>query len=253
MASNRSIPKNLAKNKGKKPRGGERGGGARLAGPRPAPKKNLRPAPAAAKTAAMAYSSFSDFVAALDEAGELRRIAVPVATELEITEVANREMKSPGGGKALLFEKPTIQGKTSSFPLAINTMGSHRRMAMALKLGAIEELAQQMQLILKAKPPTSMKSAWKLALQGLDLLHAKPKNAPTGPCKGALPRFDDKSPAKDPGALPTLLDLPILQCWPNDGGRFVTLPNVHTRDPDTGERNLGMYRMQIYDDRTTGM
>ena len=108
----------------------------------------------------MAYSSFSDFVAALDAAGELRRIALPVATELEITELADREMKAPGGGKALLFENPTIQGKPSSFPLAINTMGSHRRMAMALKLGAIDELAQQMQLILKAKPPTSMKSAW---------------------------------------------------------------------------------------------
>src|SRR6202789_239517 len=223
MASNRSIPKNLAKNKGKKPRGGERGGGARLAGPRPAPKKNLRPAPAAAKTAAMAYSSFSDFVAALDEAGELRRIAVPVARELDVTEVADREMKAPGGGKALLFEKPTIQGKPSSFPLAINTMGSHRRMAMALKLGAIDELAQQMQLVLKAKPPTSMKSAWKLAMQGLDLLHAKPKHVSDGPCKEVIHRFESERGARAATAeLPTLLDLPILKCWPNDGGRFVT-------------------------------
>ena len=139
----------------------------------------------------MAYSSFSDFIAALDAAGELRRIAVPVATELEITEVADREMKSPGGGKALLFEKPTVQGVVSSFPLAINTMGSRRRMAIALKVGAIEELAQQMQLILKAKPPTSMKSAWKLAMQGLDLLHAKPKHVRSGPCKEVIHRFDD--------------------------------------------------------------
>ena len=200
----------------------------------------------------MAFSSFSDFVSALDEAGELRRIAFPVATELEITELADREMKAPGGGKALLFEKPTIQGKPSSFPLAINTMGSHRRMAMALKLGAIDELAQQMQLILKAKPPTSMKSAWKLAMQGLDLLHARPKRVNSGPCKEVIHRFAGAAGgvASD---LPTLLDLPILQCWPKDGGRFVTLPNVHTRDPDTGERNMGMYRMQIYDDRTTGM
>ena len=199
----------------------------------------------------MAYSSFSDFIAALDRAGELKRISAPVATELEITEFADREMKSPDGGKALLFEKPTVNGVPSQFPLAINTMGSHKRMAMALKLGSIDELAQQMQLILKAKPPTNLKSAWNLAMQGLDLLHAKPKHVKDGPCKEVIHRFD--SPATQTSALPTLLDLPILKCWPQDGGRFITLPCVHTRDPDTGERNLGMYRMQIYDDRTAGM
>jgi 4-hydroxy-3-polyprenylbenzoate decarboxylase len=116
----------------------------------------------------MAYDSFSAFLTALENAGELRRISVPVATELEITEMADREMKSPGGGKALLFEKPTINGVPSSVPLAINTMGSRRRMAMSLGLGSVKELADQMQLILKAKPPTSLKSAWKLAMQGLD-------------------------------------------------------------------------------------
>jgi 4-hydroxy-3-polyprenylbenzoate decarboxylase len=111
-----------------------------------------------------------------------------------------------------------------------------------------------MQLILKAKPPTSMKSAWNLAMQGLDLLHAKPKHVSGGPCKEVIHRFDGEREARSAASeLPTLLDLPILKCWPNDGGRFVTLPNVHTRDPDTGERNLGMYRMQIYDDRTAGM
>src|SRR5215211_5411599 len=122
----------------------------------------------------MAYASFSDFITALDRAGELRRVPFPVATELEITEFADREMKSPGGGKALLFEKPTIDGQASKFPLAINTMGSHRRMAMALGLEHIDELMRQMELILKAKPPTSLKHAWTLAMQGLDLLHAKP-------------------------------------------------------------------------------
>jgi len=200
----------------------------------------------------MAYSSFSDFIAALDQAGELKRISVPVATELEITEFADREMKSPGGGRALVFEKPTVNGVPSQFPLAINTMGSHKRMAMALKLGSIDELAQQMQLILKAKPPTNLKSAWNLAMQGLDLLNAKPKHVKDGPCKEIVHRFD--SPTTQPTAsLPTLLDIPILKCWPQDGGRFITLPCVHTRDPDTGERNLGMYRMQIYDNRTAGM
>src|SRR5271154_4448863 len=139
----------------------------------------------------MAFDSFRDFVNALDKAGELKRISAPVATELEITEIADREMKSPGGGKALLFEKPTINGVPSKFPLAINTMGSHKRMAMSLKLESIDELAQQMQLILKAKPPTNLRSAWNLAMQGLDLLHAKPKHVKTGPCKEVITRFDE--------------------------------------------------------------
>src|SRR5215210_2118381 len=108
----------------------------------------------------MAYSSFSQFLSALEKAGELSRIAVPVATELEITEFADREMKAPGGGKALLFEKPTINGRESPFPLAINTMGSRRRMALALGLDSVDELAHQMQLILKAKPPTGFHEAW---------------------------------------------------------------------------------------------
>ena len=198
----------------------------------------------------MSYRSFGEFVQALDQAGELRRITEPVATELEITALADREMKSPGGGKALLFEKPTVNGVASRFPLAINTMGSRRRMAMALKLNDIEELAREMQMLLKAKPPTNLRQGWELLKQGVNLLHARPKRVKDGPCKEVIHRFDGEASATD---LPTLLDLPILKCWPDDGGRFVTLPNVHTKDPDTGERNLGMYRMQVYDDRTTGM
>lgn len=200
----------------------------------------------------MAYSSFSEFLAALDRAGELQRIPMPVATELEISQWAEREMKAPGGGRALLFEKPTVGGVVSPYPLAVNTMGSRRRMAMALGIGSVDELAQQMQLILKAKPPTDLKSAWKLARQGIDLLHARPKHVKDGPCKEVIHRFSQDQPVSA-DALPTLLDLPILQCWPQDGGRFITFPCVHTRDPDTGERNLGMYRMQVYDGQTTGM
>ena len=82
----------------------------------------------------MPYPSFRSFCEKLESSGELRRISSPVATELEITELADREMKSPGGGSALLFERPTINGSTSAFPLAINTMGSRRRMALALSL-----------------------------------------------------------------------------------------------------------------------
>ena len=198
----------------------------------------------------MSHASFSAFVTKLDQAGELRRIAQPVATELEITEIADREMKSPGGGKALLFEHPTVDGVRSKFPLAINTMGSERRMAMALGVDSVNDLAHQMQLILKAKPPTSLRQGWDLLKQGVDLLHARPKRVKDGPCKEVIVRLDQGG-ADTTGF--SLHDLPILKCWPQDGGRFVTLPNVYTRDPDTGERNLGMYRMQVYDGRSTGM
>ncbi len=193
----------------------------------------------------MAYGSFSQFLAVLEKAGELRRISFPVATELEITEFADREMKSPGGGKALLFEQPTIDGRSSKFPVAVNTMGSRSRMATALGLDSIDELAQQMQLILKAKPPSGLREAWSLVRQGIDLLHARPKHIKDGACKEVVQKFS-------PGET-TLDDLPILKCWPRDGGRFITLPCVHTRDPQSGERNVGMYRMQVYDGKTTGM
>ncbi len=194
----------------------------------------------------MAYSSFGQFVQALERAGELRRVPFPVETDLLIAEWANREMKSPGGGKALLFEQPLIDGRPSKFPLAINTMGSTRRMAMALKLESVADLQQEIQLILKAKPPTDLREGWSLLKQGLNLLHARPKHVREGACQEVVHLRETDSDF-------SLADLPILKCWPKDGGRFVTLPNVHTRDPETGERNLGMYRMQVYDGQTTGM
>ncbi|MEP6936922.1 MAG: menaquinone biosynthesis decarboxylase [Chthoniobacterales bacterium] len=196
----------------------------------------------------MAYASFREFIGALERAGELKRIPAEVDTNLLVTEWADREMKSAGGGKALLFEKPTVNGRQSGFPLAINTMGSRTRMALALNVSDIDDIAQQIQLILKAKPPTDLREGWSLLKQGLHLLHARPKRAREGACQEVVHRFDgDGSPPF------SLEDLPILKCWPKDGGRFITLPNVHTRDPDTGARNLGMYRMQIYDRQTTGM
>ena len=218
----------------------------------------------------MAYDSFSAFVAALEKAGELKRISEPVATELEITELADREMKSPGGGKALLFEKPTINGVISPFPVAINTMGSWKRMAISMGAASVDDVAAELGALMKAKPPTSLREAVKLFGTAVELRHARPKTVRSGPCKDVIHKFDapptrtEAWPAA-PGVAeatearrapldpPTLLDLPILKCWPLDGGRFVTLPCVVTRDPDTGERNLGMYRIQIYDDKTTGM
>jgi 4-hydroxy-3-polyprenylbenzoate decarboxylase len=194
----------------------------------------------------MAYRSFLHFIEELERADELIRIAEPVATELEITELADRQMKSRGGGKALLFEKPTVDGRVSRFPLAINTMGSERRMARAIGVESVDEIAHQMQLILKAKPPASVREGWALLRQGIDLVHARPKRVSGGPCKEIIHRFDGS------GSL-SLRDLPILFCWPGDGGRFITLPNVYTKDPDTGECNIGMYRMQVFDEQTTGM
>ena len=216
----------------------------------------------------MAFESFRDWVATLDRAGELTRISQPVATELEITALADREMKKPGGGRALLIEKPTVNGQASPFPVAINTLGSWKRMAMSMGVESVEEVATELGALMKAKPPTSFREGIKLLSTALELRHAKPKIVKHGPCKEIIHKFDAPAtrsqpwpPAPDyragPGVFssqpPTLLDLPILKCWPLDAGRFITLPCVVTKDPDTGERNVGMYRIQIYDDRSVGM
>src|SRR5438477_5712944 len=196
----------------------------------------------------MAFRSFQDFVEQLDRAGELQRITEEVDTELVIAECANREMKSPSGGKALLFEKPIIDGKTSAFPVAINAMGSRKRIAMALGVNEVADLAQEIQLILKAKPPTDLREGFALLKQGIHLLHARPKSVRNAPCQEVVQILDSQSSADL-----TLNDLPILKCWPKDGVRFITLPEVHTRDPESGARNVGCYRMQVFDERTTAM
>src|SRR5436309_2436790 len=217
----------------------------------------------------MAFDSFRDFLNSLEKAGELKRISQPVATELEITELSDSQMKSPGGGKALLIEQPTVNGKVSPFPLAINTMGTYRRMAMSLGADSVDEVAAELGALMKAKPPTGFREAIKLLGTALDLRHAKPKLVKDGPCKEIIHKFDAPPTRTEPwppapdvnnssfvirhSSFPTLLNLPIQQCWPLDGGRFITLPCVVTKDPDTGERNVGMYRIQIYDDRTIGM
>src|SRR5687767_10793555 len=123
----------------------------------------------------MAFDSFRHWVNQLDKAGELIRIQQPVATELEITELADREMKKPGGGKALLIEKPTVNGVVSPFPVAINTMGSHQRMAMSLGAESVDAAAAELGALMKAKPPTSLRETMKLLGMAMDLRHAKPK------------------------------------------------------------------------------
>src|SRR6478735_2178976 len=138
----------------------------------------------------MAFDSYRDFVNALDKAGELKRISQPVATELEITELADREMKSPGGGKALLIEKPTINGAVSPFPVAINTMGSWKRMAMSMGAESVDDVAAELGSLMKAKPPTSMREAMKLLGTAVELRHARPKTVRSGPCKDVIHKFD---------------------------------------------------------------
>src|SRR5213080_4535124 len=178
----------------------------------------------------MAYGSFRHFLETLEQAGELTRVADPVDTNLLIAEWADREMKSPGGGKALLFQQPVSDGKISRFPVAINTMGSRKRVAMALGRESIDEIAQEIQLILKAKPPTDLREGFALLKQGIHLLHARPKQVREGACQEVVQILDSGSSildTKHPASSIehqvssgiTLRDLPILKCWPKDGGR----------------------------------
>src|SRR6185369_1465867 len=153
----------------------------------------------------MAFDSFRDFIQQLDRAGELKRISQPVATELEITELADRQMKSPGGGKALLIEKPTVNGVVSPFPVAINTMGSWKRMALSLGANSVDKVAAELGSLMKAKPPTSFKEAIKLLGTALDLRHAKPQTVKDGPCKEAVHKFDAPLTRTEPWPLAPLI------------------------------------------------
>src|SRR5437762_2762031 len=175
----------------------------------------------------MAFDSFRDFLNTLERAGELKRISQPVATELEITELADREMKSPGGGKALLIERPTVNGVVSPFPVAINTMGSHKRMAISLGANSVDEVAAELGSLMKAKPPMSFRETLKLLSTAMDLRHAKPKLVKDGACKEVITKLEVRSekvevwPAASNIAQPstfnlqasTLLNLPIQKCW----------------------------------------
>ena len=205
----------------------------------------------------MAYESLRRFVEKLEAAGELKRIRVEVDPVLEITEFADREMKLPDGGQALLFEKC----KGSQFPLLINAYGSWKRMAMALGVNDVEDVARELESLLKAKPPTSFQEAIALLGTALELRHAKPKVVERSAFAEALA---SAKPSAQPGSADRgawsverdgfdLTALPIQKCWPQDAGRFITLPLVITRDPDTGTRNVGCYRMQVIDGRTTFM
>jgi 4-hydroxy-3-polyprenylbenzoate decarboxylase len=190
--------------------------------------------------AALAYDDLRDFLAALERAGELKKIRTEVDPVLEITEIADRVSKgSPAGGHALLFQN--IKGHPGAQVL-INQFGSERRMKLALEVGALDEIANRIRMFLDVKSPQGFLDKVKMLPMLAEMGKFFPKTVSTGPCKEVIKREGF-----------SLLDFPVLQCWPQDAGRFITLPCVVTRDPNTGKRNVGMYRMQVYDERTTGM
>ena len=208
----------------------------------------------------MAYDDLRDWIKALEKHGELRRIREEVSPELEITEITDRVSKIGShpfrkergkdgaredyapGGPALLFEN--VKGHPGHKVL-INQFGSERRMALALGVDRIDDIAERIHALMNVKPPSGgFLDKLKMLPQLAELGNIFPKtvSAKDAPCKEVIRRdnFD--------------LDFfPILKCWPHDGGRFITLPCVHTRDPRNGKRNIGMYRMQVYDGQTTGM
>ncbi|HEX8871123.1 MAG TPA: menaquinone biosynthesis decarboxylase [Candidatus Acidoferrum sp.] len=209
----------------------------------------------------MAYADLREFVKRLEKEGELKRIKAEVDPVLEIVEVVQRlrQQAMDGTGRerrpasaaanqgpnpsdlgpALLFEKP----KGSRYPLLINAFGSVRRMELALDAGSLEEVAARIRGFMDMQTPQGLFDKLKMLPKLAELGSFFPKNVKDGPCKEVVHKGSDVN----------LLDFPILKCWPQDGGRFITFPLVFTKNPETGKRNAGMYRLQIYDERTTGM
>jgi len=196
----------------------------------------------------LAYDDLRAWIAALDRAGELKKIRTEVDPILEITEITDRVSKAqvgsgvharPAGGPALLFQ--SVKGHPGSQVL-INQFGSARRMNLALEVDELDEVAERIRAFMDVKSPQGFLDKVKMLPMLAEMGKFFPKTVSTGPCKEVIKR--EKL---------SLLDFPILQCWPKDAGRFITLPCVVTRDPKTGKRNVGMYRMQIFDEKTAGM
>ena len=185
----------------------------------------------------MPYSSLTEFVDELDEAGELKRIRTKVSPELEITEITDRVSKEHG--PALLFEQ--VEG--ASMPLLINAFGSERRMAMALGVESLDEIVAEMRGMLQLGPPDSLIDKIKILGIFSRITKFPPKTVRRGACQQVVLEGEQAS----------LDGIPIITCWPDDGGPYITLPQVFTRSLKTGHRNVGMYRMQVFDERTTGM
>src|SRR3990167_6205513 len=192
------------------------------------------------------FKTLHEFVDFLEERRELVRITEPVSTRLEITEIADRVSKSPGGGKALLFENVinhNNQNKKSDFPLLINTLGSKNRMNWALGVEDIEEVANELRDLVKKQPPSSFIEKLKMLPTLAKIGSYTPKKVSSGICQEVVLTGDDID----------LTKFPIIQCWPKDGGSFITFGCTISKDPDSGIRNVGMYRLQVLDKKTTAM
>ena len=190
----------------------------------------------------MAYRNLREFISRLERERELKRISEPVDVDLEITEITDRVSKA--GGPALLFERPRSarDGKDYSMPLLINTLGSKHRLELALEASSIEEVAGRIDELLDVKPPGGFFDKIKMLPRLAELGSFFPKSVGSGPVKQVIERENL-----------SIANLPVMKCWPEDAGRFITWPMVITRSPRTGRRNVGCYRMQIFDDRTTAM
>ena len=189
----------------------------------------------------MPFHDLRQWIAALEAAGELKRVKTEADPILEIAEITDRVSKqktgSPGG-PALLFQN--LKGYPNQ-QLLINQFGSEARMKRALGVTSFDEFAGRIKMFLDVKSPQGFLDKLKMLPLLTEAGKFFPKTVPTGPCKEVIKRENF-----------SLLDFPILQCWPKDAGRFITLPCVTTRDPKSGKRNLGMYRLQVYDAKTTG-
>ncbi|MEO6805729.1 MAG: UbiD family decarboxylase [Edaphobacter sp.] len=195
----------------------------------------------------MAYTDLRDWIKTLERSGELKHITAEVSPDLEMAEIADRTAKlgrgtAKAGGPALLFEN--VKGHPGARVL-MNQFGSERRMKLALETDSLDAIADRIRALIKPAIPTNFMDKLKLLPMLAEVGNFFPKliAAKDAPCKQVIHRGEDVN----------LLDLPILKTWPQDGGPFITLPCVITRDPKSGKRNVGMYRMQVYDARTTGM
>ncbi|MBI1883461.1 MAG: menaquinone biosynthesis decarboxylase [Chlamydiae bacterium] len=182
------------------------------------------------------YDTLNDFIKAFEKRGELKRVSFEVDPILEITEITDRVTKS--GGPALLFEKV----KGSKIPLLINTFGTEKRMCMALGVESFSELAERVASFLEPKIPSTFFESVQMLPMLQTLKALKPKTIRQGACQEIVNTENF-----------SLFDLPALKCWPQDGGRYITLPVVITQDPETDAANYGMYRLQIFDEKTIGM
>ena len=193
----------------------------------------------------MSLDTLQEFIAAIEAAGELVRIAPPVSVHLELCEIADRVMKQPGGGPALLFERPLLRdGTVSEYPVAINLFGSMRRMSLALGVDDLDQVGARITKLLDLKVPEGLMGKLSLLPRLLEVSKFPPRMVGSpAPCQDVVWRGDDVD----------LDRLPIITCWPEDGGPYITLPMVISKDPVRGIRNVGMYRVQQLGKRDVAM